>query len=89
MEEFIEFLAGTTGVTLIIIMILISVQVLNWILYIILTSDVSTINKRLKETNKLLLAMINEQRRVNEYNPQYLRQEGQAQQMDSIEPPKL
>lgn len=85
MEDFKELLVAGGMITI----ILIGITILNWILYLILTSDVSSINKRLKETNKLLLAMINEQRRINDNKPNYYKQDGQAQQMDSIEPPKL
>lgn len=71
------------------ITIIVCLAILPYILFVIMASHVSSIKKQLKETNKLLLAMINEQRRVNDNKPTYYAQEGQAQQMESIEPPKF
>ena len=71
------------------ITILVCLAVLPYLLFIVMASHVSVIKKQLKETNEILMAMIKEQRRVNDHQPTYHRQEGQAQQMESIEPPKL
>lgn len=75
--------------SVLIITIAVCLAILPYILFVVMASHVSVIKRQLKETNEILIAMIKEQRRVNDNKPNYYKQDGQAQQMDSIEPPKL
>lgn len=91
MEEFITILTASG----IIATIFIGIVILNWILYLKLTSDISIIKEKIRmiekielENNEIYVAILNEIRRGNDIN--YRNRKGiQAQQMDSIEPTKL
>lgn len=92
MEEFITILTASG----IIATIFIGIVILNWILYLKLTSDVSIIKEKIRmiekielENNEIYVAILNEIRRGNDINYRNYRKGIQEQQMDSIEPPKL
>jgi hypothetical protein len=62
--------------------------IMPYVLFILTACNVSAIKKELKEINKSLTALLNEQRRIAEQQPTYYRNSEQAAEMDSVEPPR-
>lgn len=84
MEEFIEFIVETFGTAGTIFTILLILYLIKWVLIISICTNTSKMFKEQEETNKLLLAILNEQRRTQP-EPIYYNTGGQAQQMESVQ----